>query len=606
MEAWRAREDDVDAINAARCGDPFAVLGPHLTSDGWVIRVFAPDAWRVRALTRDGQLARASCRGARATSSRRWFPPPRSGRSIASRSKRRREPRPISTPTPSGRRSGRWTTTCCSRARTGSSIGGWARSSRTHEGVDGVLFALWAPERARASRWSATSTTGTAGAARCASASTAACGRSSFPHLGAGAVYKYELAGPDGDLLPLKADPFGFEAELRPSTASVVADTADFAWTDADYMARRAKAEPRRKPMSIYEVHLGSWRRAPDGGFLTYDELADQLIPYVADLGFTHLELLPISEHPLDESWGYQPIGLFAPTAPLRRARRLRPLRRPGPRRRPRRHPRLGAGAFPDRRARAGALRRHGALRARRSAQGLPPRLEHRDLQFRPARGRELPLLPTRSTGSTASTSTACASTRSPRCSTSTIRAAPGEWLPNPDGSNENREAIAFLQRANEARLRRLPRRGHHRRGIDGLPRRVAADRRRRPRLRLQVEHGLDARHARLHVARSDLSPLEPRQDDVRAPLRLQREFRPADLARRGRARQRLAGRQDARRRMAALRQRRAPTTASCGAIRARSCCSWARSSARRWSGTPPSRCPGGCSTTGRTRACRR
>ena len=79
-------------------------------------------------------------------------------------------------------------------------------------------------------------------------------------------------------------------------------------------MAKRREGEPRRKPMSIYEVHLGSWRRGEGGRFLTYDELADQLIPYVVDMGFTHIELLPISEHPLDESWGYQPIGLFAPT----------------------------------------------------------------------------------------------------------------------------------------------------------------------------------------------------------------------------------------------------------------------------------------------------
>jgi 1,4-alpha-glucan branching enzyme len=136
-----------------------------------------------------------------------------------------------------------------------------------------------------------------------------------IPHLTEGAVYKYEVVARSGELMPLKADPFAFRGEMRPSTASIVANTADFAWTDGEFMAKRREGQPRRKPMSIYEVHLGSWKRGEDGRFLTYDELADQLIPYVTALGFTHLELLPVSEHPLDESWGYQSLGLFAPTS---------------------------------------------------------------------------------------------------------------------------------------------------------------------------------------------------------------------------------------------------------------------------------------------------
>ena len=132
--------------------------------------------------------------------------------------------------------------------------------------------------------------------------------------MSAGEVYKYEIVSADGVVQPLKADPFGFEAEMRPSTASIVARAGDFSWTDADYLENRKQGEARRRAISIFEVHLGSWRRGEDNRFLSYDELADQLIPYVVDLGFTHLELLPISEHPLDASWGYQPIGLFAPT----------------------------------------------------------------------------------------------------------------------------------------------------------------------------------------------------------------------------------------------------------------------------------------------------
>jgi len=131
-----------------------------------------------------------------------------------------------------------------------------------------------------------------------------------LPGLGAGTLYKYELLGPDFALLPLKADPFGFAAERRPATASVVARTDAFAWA-----ARHQGNDAHRRPMAIYEVHLGSWRRGPDGGFLSYDVLADMLVPYAAGLGFTHLELMPVTEHPLDASWGYQPIGLFAPTS---------------------------------------------------------------------------------------------------------------------------------------------------------------------------------------------------------------------------------------------------------------------------------------------------
>jgi 1,4-alpha-glucan branching enzyme len=136
-----------------------------------------------------------------------------------------------------------------------------------------------------------------------------------IPNVGPGTIYKYEIVGQDGKLLPLKADPFAFQSELRPKTASVVADTAPFPWTDSAYLEERARKDWRRTPVSIYEVHLGSWRRRADGSFMSYDQLAEQLVPYAADLGFTHLELLPITEHPFDPSWGYQPTGLYSPTS---------------------------------------------------------------------------------------------------------------------------------------------------------------------------------------------------------------------------------------------------------------------------------------------------
>ena len=142
-----------------------------------------------------------------------------------------------------------------------------------------------------------------------------ACGRSSSPGSREGARYKYEILGRDGQIVPLKADPVGFAAELRPATASVVCRTDGFTWTDAAWLTARAATDARRAPLSIYEVHAGSWRRHPDGRFYTWDELAEALIPYVVDLGFTHIELMPVTEHPFDASWGYQPLGLYAVTA---------------------------------------------------------------------------------------------------------------------------------------------------------------------------------------------------------------------------------------------------------------------------------------------------
>ena len=311
-EKWRAREEDIDAIAAARQEDPFAVLGPHLTDKGWTIRAFVPDAIQVRALTRDGALIGALERR-KGDFFEALFP------DLKARPAYRIEATRV------GGVESYEDAYSFSPAlgpiddylllegthrqlykRLGAQI-------TTHEGVGGVLFALWAPNARRVSvvgdfnRWDGR---------RCQMRKRFDSGlwEIFIPHLGAGAVYKYEIVSAEGVLQPLKADPYGFEAELRPSTASVVAFTTDFSWTDAEYMATRLTGEARRKPMAILEVHLGSWRRGEGGRFLTYDELADQLIPYAADLGFTHLELLPVSEHPLDDSWGYQPIGLFAPT----------------------------------------------------------------------------------------------------------------------------------------------------------------------------------------------------------------------------------------------------------------------------------------------------
>ena len=136
-----------------------------------------------------------------------------------------------------------------------------------------------------------------------------------IPDIGAGRAYKFRIVAADGTVLPLKADPYAFAAELRPATASLTAKPAKPDWGDATHRAHWASADARREPMSIYEVHPGSWQRDQNGWFQTWDTMADTLIPYAAEMGFTHIEFLPVSEHPYDPSWGYQATGLYAPSA---------------------------------------------------------------------------------------------------------------------------------------------------------------------------------------------------------------------------------------------------------------------------------------------------
>ena len=184
--------------------------------------------------------------------------------------------------------------------------------ARDMDGVAGTGFAVWAPNASRVSvvgdfnHWDGR---------RHPMRLRRECGvwELFIPGVGLGAHYKFELLGPQGQLLPHKADPMGRAAELRPATASVVAPLP----AAVPASAQRQAANALDAPISIYEVHLGSWRRKPEEGkrWLDWDELAATLIPYAVSLGFSHVELLPISEHPFDGSWGYQPVGLYAPTA---------------------------------------------------------------------------------------------------------------------------------------------------------------------------------------------------------------------------------------------------------------------------------------------------
>ena len=112
-----------------------------------------------------------------------------------------------------------------------------------------------------------------------------------------------------------KADPYAFHTELRPGTASKLFDLSGYSWSDQPWMAYRSRRPIARQPLNIYELHLGSWRRTREGGYLSYREIARWLVPYVKEMGFTAVEFLPVTEHPLDESWGYQCTGYFAPTS---------------------------------------------------------------------------------------------------------------------------------------------------------------------------------------------------------------------------------------------------------------------------------------------------
>ncbi|MCL4526168.1 MAG: 1,4-alpha-glucan branching protein GlgB [Gammaproteobacteria bacterium] len=184
---------------------------------------------------------------------------------------------------------------------------------RHHEGVDGVLFAVWAPNAGRVSvvgdfnDWD-----GRAHPMR-------ARGQSGIwelfiPDLATGEIYKFEIRHRDSGAVFVKTDPYAHAFELRPSTAARVVEN-DHVWEDQDWMAARTGQDWQHAPMNIYEVHLGSWQRDAAGHFLSYAALAESLVPYCKDMGYTHIELMPVMEHPLDESWGYQVSGYFAPTS---------------------------------------------------------------------------------------------------------------------------------------------------------------------------------------------------------------------------------------------------------------------------------------------------
>ncbi len=296
------------AVIAGTHSDPFAYLGPHVENDGPVVRVFLPDAQEVQVLAESGDISilprideAGLFAGPVADGGNRYRLRARFGREEVELEDPYRFPPILSDLDLHLLGEG-------NHLELYDKLGAHPREI---DGVAGVAFVVFAPNARRVSVvgdfnfWD--------GRRHAMRVRGNGYWEIFVPDARAGAKYKYEIVGPDGTLLPLKADPVAFFGEVRPETASIV--------LDARSLPRPAPlkhdANALGAPISIYEVHLGSWRRNADEGgrWLTYREMAKELPAYAADMGFTHVELLPVTEHPFDGSWGYQPTGMFAPTS---------------------------------------------------------------------------------------------------------------------------------------------------------------------------------------------------------------------------------------------------------------------------------------------------
>jgi len=305
--------DAFDAIAAGRHGDPFSVLGPQQGAKGRVVRTFQPGARGVDLLDREdtplGRLERVHAEG--------LFegPLPPKLRHYRLRIDWGDGYRQVvEDPYRFGSTLGELDLHLLgegSHRNIGRTLGSRVMSMN---GVEGTRFAVWAPN---ASRVSVVGDFDLWDGRRHVMRRHPGNGLWEIfvPGIGPGALYKFELLDGDGKLLPLKSDPLANYFEPPPGNASVVYQSR-YAWNDGAWMKHRGRRLGLDRPMSIYEVHPGSWRRRADEGhrWLTWREMATELVEYASDTGFTHLELLPVTEHPFDGSWGYQPIGLFAPT----------------------------------------------------------------------------------------------------------------------------------------------------------------------------------------------------------------------------------------------------------------------------------------------------
>jgi len=303
-----AHSDSIQRVLEARHHDPFAVLGLHPDGDQQVLRVFSPRTVEIAVVEGDIALQRVP-----GTDLFEWRGP--AGQVPTRYRLRRRDA--------GGVEQEAWDPYCFGPQLPEFDLHLFGEGRHWHvyrflgahpvevDGVSGVRFATWAPNAERVSvvgdfnDWD-----GRVHPMRSRGAS--GVWELFVPGLKPGNLYKFELRNRGSGDIHLKSDPYGQRCELRPRTASIVPDDAGHGWGDADWVAQRGRTDWLSQPLSIYEVHLGSWRRGADGEFLSYRELAHQLVEHVTELGFTHIELMPVSEHPLDASWGYQTIGYYA------------------------------------------------------------------------------------------------------------------------------------------------------------------------------------------------------------------------------------------------------------------------------------------------------
>ena len=306
--------EQLTALARGRDGDPFALLGPHPLGTGTVVRALLPGVRAVAVVDDAGAVLAPAERLGNTDLFEAYVVamPPR----YALRLEEARGTRTIEDPYRFGPLLGEMDAWLFAQGNHLELYRVLGAHPDVRDGVSGTRFAVWAPNASRVSvvgDWNGWD--GRVHPMRLRRE--VGVWELFLPAVGPGARYKYELLGGQGALLPLRADPFAFASEMRPGNASVVSAPSEHRWNDAGWIASRGPKQQRDAPIQIYEVHLGSWRRIPEQGdrFLTYRELAEQLVPYAAELGFTHLELLPITEHPFDLSWGYQTTGWFAPTS---------------------------------------------------------------------------------------------------------------------------------------------------------------------------------------------------------------------------------------------------------------------------------------------------